>query len=390
MMDQTNGREKPKKKGWKIALFVVLGILLALVIAAVLMAAILFKSLKSVPEKDTASQPVETVEQTGSESTAGESTDKEGNKESGKDVTSQAVQPPETADGQVDAAVVREAMVSEEVLDAIDDETEDIIQKAIQDNLASMPDTDGVFSVLLIGNDTRSVGLQERTDCIFLASVNQNTNQLVLTAFPQNLYVYIPDWDSTNLLHVVNAMGGPALTAETIEQSFGVKIDAYASISFESFEQAVDSFGGVDMTLSSADLSQITSGGTAPAEVEPGVYRLNGEQALAYCRGQGGGDADHTNRQFAVIRKLWEQSKNASFAKRYNVLQQTLKNITTTVTGNQCLNLLLDMGDLHKYEAVSASLPAEGLFEQKTTPEATVLVADMKGNTDYIRGLIYG
>ena len=370
-MDRTDRHEKPKKKAWRIVGFTILGIVLIGIITAILIVNGLFKSLKETPADRVEIQHNESVKPV-----------EAGNLKDSQSSAADAVDSPVPTDGND----IRTIMVSEETLDSIDNESETAILDAIQENLANMPDTDGVYSVLLIGIDIRDIPLTERTDCIFLASINQNTNQLILTSFPQNLYVYISDWDSTNCLHVVNTLGGPELTMKTIEQNFGVAVDAYASITFDSFARAVDDFGGVEMPLSAVELERVTVGETVPQEIEAGVYRLNGDQVLAYCANS----TDHTGSRFTVIRKLWEQSRHASLAKRYEVAQRTLKDVSTTITLGQCLNLLMDITDLHKYQMISVSLPEEGLYESRITDDAAVLIPDTKANTAYIRELIYG
>ena len=46
-------------------------------------------------------------------------------------------------------------------------------------------------------------------------------------------------------INVAHAVGGPALVARTIEANFGIKIDNYARVDFDGFEQVVDAVGGV-------------------------------------------------------------------------------------------------------------------------------------------------
>ena len=375
-MSNASRLEKAKRNGWRIAILTVLGIVLVVAVMAILVVNGLFKSLEEAPTQDESGPSAESIG----------SADENGTAASEQTSAARDVNNPVFADGQIDVPAVRGVMVSEETLAEIDAETESVILDAIQENAKTLPDTDGVYSVLLIGIDNRDIPLTERTDCIFLASINQNTNQLILTSFPKNLYVYIPDWGSTNCLHVVNTLGGPELTVKTIEQNFGVTIDAYASINFSSFARAVDAFGGVEMPLSNEELDRIAGIGLIPEETVPGVYRLSGEQTLAYCAGS----TNRTSSRFTVIRKFWEQSKKASLSKRYDVAQQTLRDSSTTVTKSQCLKLLLDITDLHKYQMISVSLPKEGLYESRNDSGTTILIADMKANTDYIQKLIYG
>lgn len=361
---QQQGRKSGRKKGWWIAIIAVVAVLIVLGIAAVLLFNQLFNRLQEAPTEETV-------------------------------IWQTAPVLSENPDGDPPVQEQKILLPEIERSDMTEEELETAIREAIQDTGGTIPNTsemnpnaeksdtkieetipnaDGVMSVLLLGKDTRDVALEERSDCIFLASINQNTKQIILTSFPRDLSVHIPDWGSTDQLITVYANGGPALTAKAIQQNFGVAVDAYLSISFASFERAVDTFGGVDMALSAEDLAALQNRDIFPMMSEAGTYHLEGRQILAYCQGRSSDSgSDHTNRQYTVIRKAWEKSKTVSLIDRYHVLQETLQAVSTTLTRDQCLKLLLDMATLHSYQMCSYTLP----------------IADAKTNAAYLQQLIY-
>ena len=336
-MDKEN-----RKHGWRVIALVIAAVVLATVAAALLIFNDLFGRMKAPPIEETLPQATATQP----EKIPAEEPPRE----------EETLPPEPEISGETDA------------------ELEASIQETIQNIEVEIPNTDGVMSVLLLGNDTRDVPIEQRTDCVFLASVNQNTRQILLVSFPRELDVYVPDWGRTEQLISVHVNGDPMMMAATIQQNFGVAIDAYLSISFESFEHAVDTFGGVDMALSADDLSALTGKGFSPASNGTDTYHLDGAQTLAYCQGRSSDSgSDHTNRQYTVIRKVWEKSKTASLKARYNVLQQTLQAVSTTLTRNQCLKLLLDMPLLYSGKMLSHTLP----------------VADQQTVTAYLQEWIY-
>ena len=346
-----------RKRSWWIAIIAIVVVLLALGIAAVLLFNQLFNSLQEMPAEETMTWQISPIR-------------------------------PENHDGEQPAQGQSIILPEIESSGMTEEELEATIRESIQDTGEPISDAEesdigtgeivsndvGVMSVLLLGKDTRDVALEERSDCIFLASINQNTRQIILTSFPRELSVYVSDWGSTEQLITVHANGGADLVVKTIQQNFDVAIDAYLSISFASFEQAVDTFGGVDMALSAEDLAALRNKDISPVASEADTYHLDGRQILAYCQGRSSDSgSDHTNRQYTVIRKVWEKSKTASLMDRYHVLQETLQAVSTTLTREQCLKLLLDMATLRSYQMQSYTLP----------------IADTKTNTDYLRQLIY-
>ena len=219
------------KKIWRMIVIVVAAVVLATVVAALLIFNDLFSRMKAPPTEETLPQATDVrPEKAPAEKAPAEKPRRE----------EEMLPPVPEISGETDA------------------ELETAIQETLQNIQVEIPNTDGVMTVLLLGNDTRDVPLEQRTDCLFLASVNQNTRQILLVSVPRELSVYVSDWGRTDSLLSACVNGGPALTAKTVAQNFGVAIDAYLSISFESFEHAVDTFGGVDMALSADDLSALT------------------------------------------------------------------------------------------------------------------------------------
>lgn len=124
---------------------------------------------------------------------------------------------------------------------------QDQIQE-IQDDLLNGLENDpiaqkGVYNILLLGSDSRLDDYTNRTDTMMLVSINKNTQQIVITSFLRDIYIYIPDWGYQRL-NVANVAGGPSKVIQTIQQNFGIAIDNYAFVNFYSFMDVVDILGG--------------------------------------------------------------------------------------------------------------------------------------------------
>ena len=113
-----------------------------------------------------------------------------------------------------------------------------------------------VLNIMLFGSDERpgETGYG-RSDTMMLLSIDNRNKKLKLTSFMRDTYVNVPEWGDTKLTHAYS-YGGPALAIETIERNFGIDIDRYAVVYFDTFPGIVDTLGGieVEMTQTEADV----------------------------------------------------------------------------------------------------------------------------------------
>ena len=161
-------------------------------------------------------------------------------------------------------------------------------------NKEGLMQSEDVMNILLLGTDARSKNDRGRSDSMILVSINKATKEIVLTSFLRDIYLAIPDIESTRLNHAY-AYGGADLVIDTLEKNFKIKIDKYAQVDFSSFITVVDAVGGVEINVTEEELPYISnylleinrlegdpqgSGNLKSA----GKQLLNGKQALAYSR----------------------------------------------------------------------------------------------------------
>jgi LCP family protein required for cell wall assembly len=147
---------------------------------------------------------------------------------------------------------------------------------------------------LLVGSDSRADLTEQqqaelatggdvgngRTDTILLVHVpgpfaGQPTT---MVSIPRDSYVDIPGW-GRDKINVAFAEGGPALLAQTVEQSTGLRLDHYAEIGFGGFGGVVDALGGVTMCLPEPITDPL-----AGIDLPAGCQVLDGPDALGYVR----------------------------------------------------------------------------------------------------------
>ncbi len=261
---------------------------------------------------------------------------------------------------------------------------------------------ENVYNVLLIGTDSRDNNSRGRSDSMILVSINKETEEIHMTSFMRDSYVAIPG-KYNNRINAAYAYGGADLLMDTIELNFKVKVDKYVRVNFFSFMEVIDAVGGVEITVSDAEVNvmnqyiaeinsllgknrndgQLSKGGT---------YTLNGKQALGYCRIRYVGNADfqRTQRQRDVLMKVIEKAKGMSIAEINNFLEVLLPKVTTNIPEDEIFSLVLNALSYVKYPVYQHRIPADGSWWNLRVRGMAVLGMNFDTNINMIRKEIYG
>lgn len=264
-------------------------------------------------------------------------------------------------------------------------EEADALQQELMDNIANneLLEDSNVYNILLLGNDSRSNNINERSDVMLLVSINTESKGIVLTSFMRDIYIYIPGYFS-HRLNTANALAGPSLTVDTIEQNFGIAIDNYAEVNFIAFAEIIDTLGGVDIELTAAEAQVVGCG------YDAGTYHLNGDQALSYCRIRKlDSDFNRTERQRKLLMALWGDMNNISLTEAYSLMNTILPQVTTDLSQSDCLNLLALVTQISDYDLYSTRIPADGTYTLTMIDGMSVIRTDISANHDHLMNYIY-
>jgi polyisoprenyl-teichoic acid--peptidoglycan teichoic acid transferase len=178
-------------------------------------------------------------------------------------------------------------------------------------------------NILLMGIDER-IGFDSdrayRTDTMIVLHVDPVRRTAGVISFPRDLWIEIPAFNTFDRLNNANYLGdinaypgggGPALLMETLNRSFGVRIDYYVMVNFTVFETVVDRLApqGIQVCPNAYiydDHYPDAGYGTIIVEFQPGCQGLDGTRLLQYARTRAteGGDLDRAARQQEVIEAL--------------------------------------------------------------------------------------
>ena len=147
-------------------------------------------------------------------------------------------------------------------------------------------------TTLILGSDQRTAGTKEpgastsgpsRSDSILL--VRTGGGHSAKLSIPRDTVVDIPG-HGRNKINAAYAIGGAALTVQTVKQYLGISIDHVFEVNFDNFPALVDAMGGINYT-GGCVVSKINGGfknGGFTLRLKRGTTHINGKQALALAR----------------------------------------------------------------------------------------------------------
>lgn len=217
---------------------------------------------------------------------------------------------------------------------------------------------DGYTNIALFGIDNRSTGKYEsgNSDCIMIASINNDTKEVRLISVYRDSFLAVDDDDDLRKLNAAYAKGGPTGAVAALNKNLDLDIKEYVAVDFNAVMEVVDALGGIELDISSKEAETMkiyinemneVMGTNGTAVSGPGLQTVNGIQALAYCRDRysGGDDYGRTERQRTVISKIVEKAKAASLPTLNKVIDELFPDISTSLSSSEILGLAAGIKD---------------------------------------------
>ncbi|WP_286316467.1 LCP family protein [Romboutsia ilealis] len=183
----------------------------------------------------------------------------------------------------------------------------------------------GITNILLVGVDGNNIEKGNRSDSMMILTIDEKNQDIRLTSLARDTYVDIEGYGSEKLTHAY-AYEGASLLIQTIKNNFGIDVDKYVAVSFDSFEKIIDILDGIEINVSKKEVSQIKG------IKNSGTQTLNGSQALEYSRIRYIDSAyERDNRQRKVIEALYNKLVNDSNGNLMSVLNEVLRYTKTNM-----------------------------------------------------------
>ena len=180
--------------------------------------------------------------------------------------------------------------------------------------------------------DTYSKG--NRSDCIIIASINNKTKEVKLLSVYRDTYVNIEGHGLDKITHAYS-YGEAPLAIKTLNANLDLNIKEFITVNFDAVKDIIDSVGGIQMQITSEEVSHIS--GISKA----GTYNLTGEQALAYARIRyaEGGDYKRTERMRDVLTAVANKVKTMNVSQLNNLVDELLPRVYTNITAGDIFSL---------------------------------------------------
>jgi polyisoprenyl-teichoic acid--peptidoglycan teichoic acid transferase len=154
------------------------------------------------------------------------------------------------------------------------------------------PRPPGAFTVLLLGsdNDTKFHG-GVLTQSMIIVRFNPTSKRVTMLSIPRDLWVPLSS-GGTGKIDGAYSYGGAAAAIATVQNNFGVHIDAYIWIGLAGLINVIDQIGGIDLVTTAPVFDDFYPHDIGPGDpyqylrvaVLAGPQHLDGTHALQYVR----------------------------------------------------------------------------------------------------------
>lgn len=263
-------------------------------------------------------------------------------------------------------------LISDIIKNKFEDEDEDFtsnirilktieITKQIEDITKRVSIKNTPFNVLISGIDTYGdISQTSRNDVNIVATVNPNTNEILLTSIPRDYYVKLHGTEGYNDKLTHASYYGINMAVTTIEDILDIDINYYVKVNFTTVVDLVNEIGGVDVYADQA----INKWKDCP--IKEGYNHLNGNCALKFSRERYSyidGDRHRGRNQQEVIKAIFTKLTSGStiLTEYTNIINVLDGKFATNIDMNEVTDFIkYELNDLKDYTIINTQLDGYG------------------------------
>lgn len=234
------------------------------------------------------------------------------------------------------------------------------IQTKVNLTASDMNLTKEPFTVYISGIDVYGeIGQTSRSDVNMLVTVNPVTKEVLMTTTPRDYYVTLPNVSGNSRDKLTHAgIYGINCSMDTLSQIYGIRIDYYVRVNFDTLKKVVNALGGVDVYSEYEFTTHYKNGGY---EIKKGYNHMDGKTALAFARERynvPGGDEQRGRDQQAVLKAILEKAMSPSILTGYMGLMDSLSgSFETNMSMNQIASVVkMQLADGASWDIKSQSV----------------------------------
>lgn len=253
---------------------------------------------------------------------------------------------------------------------------ENIDTTAVGINEETKQELKGYRNIALLGIDSRAddYGLGNRSDCMMIASINQETNEIKLISVYRDTYVYVMENGTKRLDKITHAYsyGGAQNTLKSLNEAMDLNITEFVTVNFDAVIAAVDSLGGVYIDIDKSEIKYVNDYIDATSEssrvksshiTHSGRQKLDGVQAVSYTRVRytAGGDYKRTERMRTVVEAMLSKAKTLNVGQLNSFADTILPKIRTNISTSEIWGLIPKLASFKVTESIGWPYDTKGI-----------------------------
>ena len=253
---------------------------------------------------------------------------------------------------------------------------ENIDTTAVGINEETKQELKGYRNIALLGIDSRAddYGLGNRSDCMMIASINQETNEIKLISVYRDTYVYVMENGTKRLDKITHAYsyGGAQNTLKSLNEAMDLNITEFVTVNFDAVIAAVDSLGGVYIDIEKSEIKYVndyidatseSSGVKSSHITHSGRQKLDGVQAVSYTRVRytAGGDYKRTERMRTVVEAMLSKAKTLNVGQLNSFADTILPKIRTNISTSEIWGLIPKLASFKVTESIGWPYDTKGI-----------------------------
>ena len=253
---------------------------------------------------------------------------------------------------------------------------ENIDTTAVGINEETKQELKGYRNIALLGIDSRvdDYGLGNRSDCMIIASINQETNAVKLISVYRDTYVYVTENGTKRLDKITHAYsyGGAQNTLKSLNEAMDLNITEFVTVNFDAVIAAVDSLGGVYIDIDESEIKYVNDYIDATSEssrvksshiTHSGRQKLDGVQAVSYTRVRytAGGDYKRTERMRTVVEAMLSKAKTLNVGQLNSFADTILPKIRTNISTSEIWGLIPKLASFKVTESIGWPYDTKGI-----------------------------
>lgn len=227
----------------------------------------------------------------------------------------------------------------------------------------------GYTTIALYGVDSRDMTSYKnsQSDSMIICVIDNKKKEIRMMSVYRDTYL---DMDGNYKLRKCNsayAHGGPKESMEMLNRNLDLDIQEYVTVNWKALADAIDVAGGVEVDVTEAEAKALVDPkhfvlentedviGRKTTPVKAGHRKLDGVQAVAYCRIRYGvgDDFGRATRQRAVLASLMEKVKGEGVTKLTKYVDAIFPKVSTSLSMSQIIGLATNVSEYKMAETAA-------------------------------------